>query len=311
MADEAIQILGGYGYVNEYHVETHLSRCQALRDRRGHERDLQSRDRSRGAGLSQSGSIESLALGPLQLHALDGGALSFAIPGRQRRIELAVRPVLVESPHGSVLYDTGFGDADVQRRQKFRLREPWPLEEQLQELGLEDAPDIVVLSHLHFDHAGGALRGEGDTEQLRFPSARHVMHREEWTAGLADGRGSDLAARLQRAGAPELLGDEEELLPGLLLTRHRGHTEGLLVLQGTQSGASFLLSADLVPTRHFLYPRQDRVADQDPELALSERTALLDALFERDGVVGLYHDRDHAFGRLSAREGGGYALRDE
>ncbi len=238
--------------------------------------------------------------------------LSFAVPSRGRRIEMAVRPVLVESPHGTVLYDTGFGDADEKRRRNYRLRDPWPIEEQLQELGLPDGPDIVVLSHLHFDHAGGALVGDGEQEQLRFPKARHVIHRVEWEIGLANGRGGNLAKRLQRAGMPELLSDDELLLlPDLKLSRHPGHCEALLALQGMAPAASFLLAADLVPTRRFLFPREDRFADQNPKVALRERTALLQGLAARGGVVSFYHDRHQAFAWLRAWEDGGYALCDE
>jgi glyoxylase-like metal-dependent hydrolase (beta-lactamase superfamily II) len=254
-----------------------------------------------------------LQVGCFALHALDGGTLSFAVRGRERRLELAVWPVLVEGPSGSCLYDLGFGDADVERREKFGLRDPEALELQVERI-LGHAPDVVVLSHLHFDHAGGALRGQGPDERLRFPTSRHVIHPEEWKAGLADGRGSELAARIAAHRVPDFVEDGEALMEGLWVTRHRGHTEGLLVLHGEstrpQGGApeSFMLTADLVPTRHFLRDREDRVADQDPALALEERRALFAELRPKQAWVGLYHDRDHAFVRLC--EGAGYALPD-
>ena len=238
-----------------------------------------------------------LELGEVRVDALDGGSLSFAFerPGRKLKLELAVRPLLVRAPSWSCLVDPGFGPADPDRRERFSLRDPVPLEEQCARLGLGAGPDCVVLTHLHFDHAAGALAdlaeaSEAAAPRLRFPRARHYVHEIEWEAALSDGRGGKLATRLERAlgGAPEPISAleldaiEAELAPG--------HTEGLVALWIGYAAKRALFAADLIPTQRFLTPRLDRMADQEPETALRTRTGLLERCFAEDAHVCFYHD---------------------
>lgn len=240
-----------------------------------------------------------LDLGDLRVRSLDGGVLGFSaqVADREIVIWLAVRPALVEGPGFSVLIDAGFGPADPMRRRRFRLQDPPPLEEQLAAMGLPEGPDMLLLTHLHFDHAGGALATDGTDEVLRFPKAELALHRAEWDAALVDGRGSNLAARI--AGAlegrePRFLdvgkGHAGQPFPGIHLEQVQGHTEGLLLVRAEGTLSACLIPTDLVPTRRFLVPRLDKIADQDPALALESRQRVLDAAATRRDHILFYHD---------------------
>ncbi|MCA8970483.1 MAG: MBL fold metallo-hydrolase [Planctomycetes bacterium] len=260
--------------------------------------------------------LEALDLGELRIDVLDGGSLAFSIerPGKRIALELAVRPLLVRTSEWSCLIDPGFGPADPRRRERFQLRDPVPLEEQLDRLGVAQ-PDHVLLTHLHFDHAAGVLAGsahgmrdDGDVEEARFPGAEHHVHPLEWDAAMREQRGGDLAARIERALSrlPKSLPSDGTVLgtpghaPRIDVELASGHTEGLVAvwMHGTEGTAMF--AADLVPTRKFLGARLDRMADQAPELARDSRIALLRRCEREHAFVLFYHDRDVAFARIEA-----------
>ncbi len=256
----------------------------------------------------------TLDLGGLRVDFLDGGSLAFTYerPGKRLALELAVRPVLVRSATWSCLIDPGFGPADPRRRERFALRDPEPLEDQCRRLGLVDGPDHVLLTHLHFDHAAGVLAGSvcdpSRSAELRFARAQHHVHSVEWEAALREGRGGDLALRMERAlaGLPTFLPDRgvvfgEAAGPRVEVELAPGHTEGLVAVWLRGARATALYAADLVPTARFLEPRVDRMADQDPELALATRTDLLRRSAVEGAYVLFYHDTDRTFARLGQR----------
>jgi glyoxylase-like metal-dependent hydrolase (beta-lactamase superfamily II) len=241
-----------------------------------------------------------LDLGDLRVRSLDGGVLGFTakVADREIVIWLAARPALIEGPGFSVLVDAGFGPADPLRRSKFRLQDPLPLQEQLAAMGLPDGPDMLLLTHLHFDHAGGTLEAVGEGEEtLRFPQAELAVHRAEWDAALIDGRGSNLAERIRSTlpgREPRFLDvtteHAEQPYPGIQLEQVQGHTEGLLVIHAVGKHSRCLIPTDLVPTRRFLVPRLDKIADQDPALALESRQRVLHTAAARGDHILFYHD---------------------
>ena len=267
--------------------------------------------------------LNELDLGGLRLYVLDGGSMTFDVEGAERTLTLtlALRPILLQADGFSCLVDPAFGPADPARRDKFRLQDPAPLEEQCAALGLPDGPDLVYLSHLHFDHAAGALAGSSSSppavEKPRFANAAMWVHAAEWREAMTERRGGDLAARIAgaftiEASRPRTAGahgaltsvdaeqgvvwERDEL--ALRFERTRGHTGGLCVLWCHGREQSALFAADLLPSRRFLKPRLDRVADLDPERARDERQDLLARAAERDAWVCFFHDPGCALARI-------------
>ena len=157
---------------------------------------------------------------------LDGGAMfgnvprpmweRWVTPDAENRIPLACRALLVELDDGRrVLFETGIGAFfDPKLRQRFGvLEDRHVLLDSLAALGLSDADiDIVVLSHLHFDHAGGLLAAWQDAQapRLLFPQARFIVGRDHWERAQAPhprDRASfipELNALLQASGRLEI-----------------------------------------------------------------------------------------------------------
>jgi glyoxylase-like metal-dependent hydrolase (beta-lactamase superfamily II) len=185
---------------------------------------------------------------------LDGGAMygncpravweKWSPPDEQHRIPLGCRALLVEDGQRRVLFETGIGAFfEPKLRDRYGVVEPeHVLLHSLERAGVaHDAIDVVVLSHLHFDHAGGA-------ELL--PNARLVVQRREWEAGADD----DLAARCSfdakdyRHGHDLQLVDGEHDLFGdgrvVCLPTH-GHTPGHQSLRlRLDDGREVVLCAD-------------------------------------------------------------------
>ena len=284
--------------------------------------------------LVQSRTVGSLRVHALQagLQQLDGGAMFGVVPKNlwerkipadaRNRIPLGLRCLLIEHPDALVLVDTGIGDKESDKFTAIYGVEnapvgtvgPTQLESALAEAGFAAADvDVVVNSHLHFDHAGGnTRRGEDGAAVLAFPNARYVIRRGEWdwahhtnerTAASYFAHNYD---PVRTAGRLELVDDDGELLPGISLRRTPGHTphhQGILV---ESEGERLFYVADLAPTAAHVPLPWIMAYDVEPLVTLeSKRRIWAEAAAER-WIVMFEHDAAHAFGRIVG-DGKGYS----
>lgn len=246
---------------------------------------------------------------------LDGGAMfgnvpralweRWAAPDDRHRIDLACRAMLVQDGDRNILLEAGIGAFfEPKLRDRYGVIEPeHVLLGSLAAMGLSDADiDVIVLSHLHFDHAGGLLSGwvEGEPARLLFPKARFVVGEGAWARALhphARDKASfipELHRLLEASGRLEIVPDtatsSDSLGPNFRFHRSDGHTPGLLIteVQGRQGPVVF--PSDLIPGRAWVHTSVTMGYDRYPELLLDEKRRLLDYLVERKGRLFFTHD---------------------
>lgn len=263
---------------------------------------------------------------------LDGGAMfgnvpramweKWLAPDEQHRIPLACRALLVEDLDGkTVLFETGIGAFfDPKLKERYGvLEDRHVLLDSLAELGLshEDI-DAVVLSHLHFDHAGGLLAAwQPDTPpQLLFPKARFLIGREHWERAKQPhprDRASfvpELIGLLEASGRVELVeGEGSSLGPKVRFRFSDGHTPGLMLAEiGDEGGVVYC--ADLIPGRPWVHLPVTMGYDRAPEILIDEKRRFLDAQIEAGRRLFFTHDPDCAMATPTRDAKGRYGTLD-
>jgi len=262
---------------------------------------------------------------------LDGGAMfgnapkalwsRWIEPDAQNRIPLACRCLLAKGLDGrNVLFETGIGAFfEPALRERYGVVEPrHVLLDSLAEAGVghEDI-DVVVLSHLHFDHAGGLLAAweEGQPPRLLFPKAAFVVGAAHWQRASkphSRDRASfipELPALLERSGRLEKVEGAHSLALGESVRFHfsDGHTPGLMLAE--VGGVVFC--ADLIPGRPWVHLPITMGYDRYPEKLIDEKRAFLDDKLARDVQLFFTHDHACALARVRRDERGRYATADE
>jgi len=256
---------------------------------------------------------------------LDGGAMFGSVPkplwskshppDERNRIRLAMRCLLAQGHGRRVLVDDGIGDkfstklADI-----YRIEANGPrLESSLAALGLtvDDITD-VVLTHLHFDHAGGSTRIEGGRLVPRLPRARYYVQKRNYENACRPNpreRASYLAENfvpLLEAGVLELREGGGELWPGFEVLPADGHTRGqqLPRISGPEGSAYFV--ADLIPTA--AHVRVPFVMGYDVAAieTMDEKIWVLDHACAEQAWVLLEHDPEIAWAK-PRKDGDDYA----
>jgi glyoxylase-like metal-dependent hydrolase (beta-lactamase superfamily II) len=248
----------------------------------------------------------------------DAGALFGPVPkllwGRlvtdeldaENRLLQALNCLLIETPAGRVLVETGIGERLDDKATAMRGYDGPAIVPALEAAGfLPETIDIVAMSHLHFDHAGGLLRADGSKA---FPHARIVAQRAEWEIALGDNPRLVASyvqpelALVKDWGTQGWADGEQELLPGVSVIPTGGHSAGhqAIVVRGTGDGARTLVFfGDLFMRPWAANPRWVTAFDDFPLDSVVQKAELFGRAADDGWLIALSHERDHPVGTIT------------
>lgn len=254
---------------------------------------------------------------------LDGGSMFGVVPkplwekehapDERNRIRLALNLLLIDDGHRRTLVDTGAGTKlDAKTTEIYRL-ETHPIDEILAPAGLRpDDVDLVINTHLHFDHAGGnTVIGAGGEPRAAFPEAEYLVQRAELEAARQRNERTRAAyfpddfeplasekGRLREVEGPLDLGR------GLSLRLAPGHTAGLQVVLAEGAGSTLAFLTDLVPLAAHVRLPWIMALDLYPLASLASKKRLLAEALAGEWRLVFPHDPTTTLGVLEETDGG-------
>ena len=252
---------------------------------------------------------------------LDGGAMFGNAPKAlwsrwtstddANRIDLACRCLLVIDGKRKILFETGIGAFfEPKYAERYGVQgRGHVLLTNLNRMNISDADiDVVVLSHLHFDHAGGLLTAweEDVPPKLLFPNAKFLVGQKHWERANnphARDKASfvpDIQRLLEESGRLELVKAEFSATLGLDYKFHYsdGHTPGLMLTEIKSPEGPILFASDLIPGRAWVHRSITMGYDRFPEQLIDEKVTMLSKLVRNNGRVFFTHDSEIAMSRV-------------
>lgn len=241
--------------------------------------------------------------------ALDGGAMFGVVPrtlwsksnppDERNRIPMVARAMLLRSKDRVILVDNGNGDKWDEKMRAIYDVGDYLMEQSLASFGLTPA-DItdVLLTHLHFDHAGGSTKVENGNLVPRFPNARYAVQREnlQWARNATE---KDRASYLKENFEPliadgmlDTLDGPGEFAPGVHVLIHSGHTTSMQLVQVRGNEGTVVFCADLIPTASHVHVPYVMAYDNFPLTTLEEKKDLLARASTEGWILVFEHDPD-------------------
>jgi glyoxylase-like metal-dependent hydrolase (beta-lactamase superfamily II) len=234
-----------------------------------------------------------------------------AAPDDRNRIRMGMRPLVVLGA-STMIIDAGVGlKMDAKSAEIYGFDRAGSLDASLADAGLAPRDiDLVLASHLHFDHAGGfTARDPQGRVTPRFPRARYVARRGEWedaTHPHERNRASYFAENyvpLDEAGVLDLVDDDVEVMPGVRVRRTGGHTMHHHIVMIESQGRTAVFVADLIPTVAHVPLAWIMGYDLYPMDTLAFKREFLREALEGEYLLFFEHDPEIEAGYL--REKGG------
>ena len=242
---------------------------------------------------------------------LDGGAMFGVVPrtlwertnppDHDNRIKMAARSLLIEDRNRLILIDTGMGNKQSEKFfSHYALWGNHDLDTSLKKAGFhrDDITD-VVLTHLHFDHCGGAIRrNKNGSYEPAFRNARFWSHKDHWNWATNPNpreKASFLAENIlpiEESGQLNLI--EGDAIPlGFDILLMNGHTEKQILPKIVYKDKTIVFAADLIPTVGHLPIPYVMGYDTRPLLTLEEKAAFLDLATKENYLLFLEHDAEN------------------
>jgi glyoxylase-like metal-dependent hydrolase (beta-lactamase superfamily II) len=256
---------------------------------------------------------------------LDGGAMFGVVPkplwekrapaDERNRIRLAMRPLLVRGSTRALLIDAGIGGKmDPKSVDMYGIDRARNLDHTLAEAGLSaDDVELVLASHLHFDHAGGFTDRAADGSLVpHFRRAQYIARTGEWddaTHTHERNRASYCAENfvpLREAGVLDLVPGDGEIVPGVRVVRTGGHTMHHQIVVIESAGRTAVFAADLIPTKAHIDPPWIMGYDLYPMDTLAFKRTFVREAIDREYVIFFEHDPEIAAGYIRERDGRKY-----
>jgi glyoxylase-like metal-dependent hydrolase (beta-lactamase superfamily II) len=260
---------------------------------------------------------------------LDGGAMFGVVPkalwqrccapDELNRIPLSLTCLLIRAHGKNILVDTGLGSKEDPRfKEMFAVDRTVSLGLSLKRLGLSrDDIDLVINTHLHFDHAGGNTRDNGSgTLVPAFPKARYVVQRGEYDDAVQANERTRASYRrdnflpITEADRWDLLDGDTELLPGITAMVTQGHTRYHQGIKIESEGRTAFYLGDLIPTVCHLPLPYIMGYDLSPLQTLETKRWVLDRAFEEKWLLLFEHDPIVQAGRVQRDTDGKYVLNE-
>lgn len=257
---------------------------------------------------------------------LDGGAMFGVVPkplwerripaDDRNRIPLAMRCLLIQKGEETLLVDSGAGNKEGEKfRDIYGLEnegDPTRLEDRLRAWGVAPGDvDRVLCTHLHFDHAGGAVAADAEGElRPAFPNARYVIRRGEWEFAHRDNERIQASylphnfELLDEEGLIDFIEEDAEVAPGVHMVRTPGHTPHHQSVRIEAGDDVLLYLADLVPTSAHVPLPWIMGYDVEPLVTLEAKREVLGRAGAEGWVLIFEHDPEVAYGWARPREEG-------
>jgi glyoxylase-like metal-dependent hydrolase (beta-lactamase superfamily II) len=251
------------------------------------------------------------------VHWWDGGAVFGVVPrtlwsrktepDELNRVPLAFNCYLVRTGSRNILIETGLGDKRDARARGFMKVPPVTesLPEALARRGVDpDSIDIVINSHLHWDHVSGNTIVTGDRVSAAFPRARYLASRGEWEHAHqrhARDAGSYLDADydpLVESGQMTLVDGDHQVAPGVWMRRAPGHNRDMTVVTAESGGQTFCFFSDLVPTAAHVQPTWVAAFDLSPMEPIDNKLRWLTAAAEGGWRCAFAHETELSFASI-------------
>ena len=248
---------------------------------------------------------------------IDGGAMFGVVPktiweklvpcDEKNRVDLDVNLLLVKTKDKNILIDTGIGDALTDRMRKiYGMEKKSNLSEGLAMFGVKPEDiDVVVLTHLHLDHAGGVVRFNEKGEKVpAFPNAKHIVQSQEWNDALVPDERT-LATYfpenffvLEETKLVEVVDGEEEVEPGIEVIPTGGHTRGHQAVMIETEDAKILGPGDIMPTRNHIRVPYVASVDLYPLETMEVKKEFLERCLNDGWSVAFDHDTEMKLAKL-------------
>lgn len=257
---------------------------------------------------------------------LDGGAMFGVVPktlwsrespaDQENRVLLACNLLVIESPAGVVLVETGMGSRwSARERQRYEINSLVEPDRALNELGLSnDDVSAVIISHLHFDHAGGAVIEVGGELVPAYPRAKYYVQSGEWALAAqghprakASYRAADYEP-LAKYGVLQLIDGDTEIVPGVWARVTGGHTRHHQVVAFESQGQKGIYWADIMPTRCHVSPPWVMGYDHFPLTSCDVKEVLLSQAVDSQWLVVFDHEPGVPWGQVSRAADGKFVF---